>query len=298
MAFCFSDYAVSIADRSCSSYANNACISPNMTPSVQSAVTCLYRVMLSNSKQVMVEVSWNKCQPNQGLSITFNSSATPSFKLNIHSSGFRKLKGSKIVGSDSFKVEVFWDFSMCKYHSGSGAEPVEGYYVIVTVDSEVGLVLGDLGEDAAKRKFRKSKKKAKSTLTLRQEYFSGNTIYMTKAKFSDAGAFHEISIRSGGEEEWVKHPFLTICIDKRVVIRVKRLDWNFRGNQTLFVEGLLVDLLWDVHDWFFNPFTGTGVFMFRKRSGMDKRLWLEESVSGKEQHKGEFSLLIHACKII
>jgi hypothetical protein len=34
---------------------------------------------------------------------------------------------------------------------------------------------------------------------------------------------------------------------------VKQLQWNFRGNQTIFVDNLLVDLMWDVHDWFFNP---------------------------------------------
>ncbi|KAL9679298.1 hypothetical protein QQ045_017156 [Rhodiola kirilowii] len=297
MASCFSDYAVSIADTSCSSYANNACISPNMTPSVQNAVTSVYKITLSDSNQLQVEVCWNKCQMNQGLSITFMNSGTPSFKLNTSSGLWRKLKGSRMVESNIFKIQVFWDLSMCKYQSGA-AEPADGYYVIVMVDSEVGLVLGDLGEEAAKRKVKKDRTIAKSTLTLRREYWSGNTLYATKAKFSDLGALHEIAIRCSGEES-LKHPFLSICIDKKVVIRVKRLDWNFRGNQTLFLEGLLVDLLWDVHDWFFNPYTGSGVFMFRRRSGMDRRLWLEEGdVLGKEHDRGEFSLLMYACKNI
>ncbi|WJX44037.1 hypothetical protein P8452_31065 [Trifolium repens] len=79
----------------------------------------------------------------------------------------------------------------------------------------------------------------------------------------------------------------------------KRLQWNFRGNQTIFVDGLLVDLLWDVHDWFFNPVSGYAVFMFRTRSGLDSRLWLEEKQQhshNKDKDRVEFSFLIYACK--
>nr|DAD39138.1 TPA_asm: hypothetical protein HUJ06_013461 [Nelumbo nucifera] len=43
---------------------------------------------------------------------------------------------------------------------------------------------------------------------------------------------------------------LSTHIDKRKVIRVKRLKWNFRGNRTIFIDGFLVDMMWDVHDWF------------------------------------------------
>ena len=63
------------------------------------------------------------------------------------------------------------------------------------------------------------------------------------------------------------------------------------------MDGLLVDLLWDVHDWFFNPNSGNAVFMFRTRSGMDSRLWLEEKlVERDQQERVEFSLLIYAFK--
>uniref|UniRef100_A0A7N0U7C4 Uncharacterized protein n=1 Tax=Kalanchoe fedtschenkoi TaxID=63787 RepID=A0A7N0U7C4_KALFE len=293
MASCFGEYAVSVVDTSCASYANNGCVSPNMTPSVQNAVTSVYRITLSTAKELRAEVSWNKCQMNQGLSITFNDAAAPSFKLNTNSRLFRKLKGSRLVESNSFKIEVFWDLSLSRYQSG--AEPLDGYYVLVVVDSEVGLVLGDLGAEAAERKLKEGKKIAKSSLAVRREYCSGNTLYSTKARFCDDGSEHEITIRCSGEEEWVKHPFLSIYIDKKMVIRVKRLNWNFRGNQTVFLEGLVVDLLWDVHDWFFNPFSGSAVFMFRTRSGMGSRLWLEEEEAVLQQG-GDFSLLVYACR--
>lgn len=97
----------------------------------------------------------------------------------------------------------------------------------------------------------------------------------------------------------MKHPILSVCIDKKMVIRVKKLQWNFRGNQTIFLDGLLVDLMWDVHDWFYNPDSGFAVFMFRTRSGLDSRLWLEEKLlqnQNYERDRVDFSFMIYACK--
>ncbi|KAJ6346323.1 hypothetical protein OIU78_008871 [Salix suchowensis] len=174
------------------------------------------------------------------------------------------MKGSKLIESDTSKIEVFWDLSSAKYELGP--EPVEGFYVLVMVDSEIGLILGDIGEE---------------TLT-------------KEARFCDTGIQHDIVIKCSGETEGLRNPVLSVYIDKKTVIRVKRLQWNFRGNQTVFLDGLLIDLLWDVHDWFFNPGSGYAVFMFRTRSGMDSRLWLEEKLVQKEQERIEFSLLIYA----
>nr|TKR84821.1 hypothetical protein D5086_0000254020 [Populus alba] len=205
------------------------------------------------------------------------------------------MKGSKLVESDTVKIEVFWDLSSAKYELGP--EPVEGFYVLVMVDSEIGLILGDVGEETLTKKFKTSSTPiAKATLISRQEHCSGNTLYATRAQFCDTGIQHDIVIRCSGENEGLKHPVLSVCIDKKTVIRVKRLQWNFRGNQTIFLDGLLVDLLWDVHDWFYNPGSGYAVFMFRTRSGMDSRLWLEEKLVQKDQERVEFSLLIYASK--
>ncbi|XP_038707754.1 uncharacterized protein LOC120002957 isoform X2 [Tripterygium wilfordii] len=294
IASCLSENAINVSHSSCSSYPNHACVSPSLTPSVQNAVTCIYKVILSNQKQLLIQVTWCKNQTTQGLTINFNNNTSTSFRLNTNSRLFRKKKGNKMIEADtSSKIEVFWDLSNAKYDTGP--EPVDGFYVLIMVDSDIGLILGDLGEEATTKKFKTSNPAPKVTLISRQEHCSGNALYATKAQFCDTGIPHDILIRCSGENEDLKHPVMSVCIDKKTVIRVKRLQWNFRGNQTIFIDGLLVDLMWDLHDWFFNPVSGSfAVFMFRTRSGSDSRLWLEEKLVQRDQEKAEFSLLIYA----
>ncbi|XP_065867379.1 uncharacterized protein [Euphorbia lathyris] len=304
---CFNENAINVSTPSCSSYSsmNNSCISPNLIPSTQNAVSCFYKIILCNHKHLSITVTWCKNHTSQGLTITFPFST--SFKLNTNTRLFRKKKkGSKSIETENFKIEVFWDLSAAKYDSGP--VPVEGFYVLVMVDSEIGLILGqdqDQDQDIFKKisTFSGSSmaKRARTCLISRQEHCSGNTLYSTKAQFCDAGIQHDVLIKCSGENEGLKYPVLSVCIDKKLVIRVKRLQWNFRGNQTIFVDGLLVDLMWDVHNWFYGNSgsgfgSGSAVFMFRTRSGMDSRLWLEEKMVQKDEERVEFSLLIYACK--
>ena len=293
---CFSENAVSVSNPSCSSYSNTACINPSLTPSVQNSVTCVYKITLSTQKQILVTATWCKNNSSQGLSMNFGDepSSTPPFRLNTNSRLFRKKKGSKLMESNNSNIEVFWDLSNAKYDTGP--EPVDGFYVLVMVDSEIGLILGDMAEEAVTRRFKTATSLAKVSLISRREHCSGNTVYSTKARFCDTGIAHDILIRCSGENDGLRSPVLSVSIDKKTVIRVKRLQWNFRGNQIIFVDNLLVDLMWDVHDWFFSPASGYAVFMFRTRSGMDSRLWLEEKLVQKDQDRVEFSLLIYACK--
>lgn len=298
---CYSQYAVQVSESSsCSSYttASSCIVSPNLIPSTQTAVCCLYKTTLSTGELHFIAVTWYRNATTQGLQINSGDDSTTAFRLNTHSGLFRKKKGSKSFQINDSKFEVYYDLSSAQY--AAGAEPVEGYYVLIMVDSELGLLIGDMTEEAAVKKLKTHKQIGKLSLLSRKEHFSGNTLYATKAQFSDTGSWHDILIRCTGENEGLKYPVLLVYIDKRVVIRVKRLQWNFRGNQTIFLDGLLVDLMWDVHDWFFNQESGSGsghaVFMFRTRSGLDRRLWLEEkTVKGDDQKKG-FSLLVYATK--
>ncbi|KAG5577945.1 hypothetical protein H5410_058079 [Solanum commersonii] len=304
-ASCFSENAIQTT--SCSNYSNTSCFPQNSstTPSTQNNVTCLYNIILSNKKHLLIIVSWSKTNVSQTLYIQFGDNPSNSFKINAIS---KKKKGKKSIEfdydyDDHKKVEVFWDLCDARYNNMFGPEPIDKYYVVVTFDSEIVLSLGDIEE----KKFKNyCNSMAKFSLVSRQEHFSGNTIYSTKAQFCENGSKHDILISCRGENEG-KHihqqhnyPVLSICIDKKMAIKVKRLQWNFRGNQSIFLDGLFVDLMWDVHDWFFNSTnSGCAVFMFRTRSGLESsRLWLEDKdkLMHKNQEKVEFSFMIYACK--
>lgn len=293
---CYSEISVQLSESSsCSSYKNvsSGVVSPNLLPSIQTAATNLYKTTLSTGNHHLITVTWCRNATAQGLQINSGDDPSMAFRLNTNSRLFRKKKGSKAFEINNSKFEVFYDLSSVQYDAG--AEPVEGFYVLVMVDSELALFLGDMAEEAVVKKVKSNKQIAKFSLLSRREHYYGNTLYATKAQFSDTGTWHDIMIQCTGDDDGVKCPSLSVCIDKRVVIRVKRLQWNFRGNQTIFVDGLSVDLMWDVHDWFFNTGSGSGsghaVFMFRARNGLDSRLWLEDKVKTKE-----FSLLIYATK--
>uniref|UniRef100_A0A7N0USX7 Uncharacterized protein n=1 Tax=Kalanchoe fedtschenkoi TaxID=63787 RepID=A0A7N0USX7_KALFE len=290
IASCFSDYAVSVADTaSCASSSTQGSGS-----SIQNASTSLYNVTLSSQKKLMITVTWCKSQSSQGLSISFDNTSLQAFKLNTNSI-FKRLKGAKVIEAKNTKVEVLWDLSAAKYLNGP--EPVNGYYVLVMIDSEIGLSLGDMAKDEANKRVKKGAYNARASLISRREHCSGNSSYTTKAKFSDAGPSHDILIRCAGEGHH-HQPALSVCIDKKTVIRVKRLKWNFRGNQSIFIDGLEVDLLWDVHDWFFNPASGYAVFAFRTTNGVHSSHWSDHKMVQKPQDKSvDFSLLIYAFSI-
>ncbi|KAK6942656.1 Bulb-type lectin domain [Dillenia turbinata] len=264
---------------------NQACISQhNFIPSsTQNTATCVYKSKLSTQKQIFITITW--CNNNGGLGLSIK---TCEEKLSFWH--LWMIKGNRSFELNNIKFEVFWDLSTAKYNSGP--QPTENFYVAIFADSELSLLLGDLEE-----KLKSADPVAEFSLISRSEHFYGNAIYSTKAQFCKRGNVHDILIKCFGDYEGSsRNSELSVCFDKKEVIRVKRLHWNFRGNQTIFIDGLLVDMMWDVHDWFFTS-SGSAVFMFRTRSGLDSRLWLEEKTL---EHKGpdrvEFSLLISACK--
>ncbi|KAL0457205.1 UNVERIFIED_CONTAM: hypothetical protein Slati_1059700 [Sesamum latifolium] len=59
-------------------------------------------------------------------------------------------------------------------------------------------------------------------------------------------------------------------VDAKTVMRVNHLQWKFRGNYTILVDGLPVEVFWDVHNWLFGPSLGSAVFMFQTSFSADK----------------------------
>ncbi|KAL3532053.1 hypothetical protein ACH5RR_005574 [Cinchona calisaya] len=293
---CYSEHAIKVSTSYCSGPSGRSYLSPDLIPSIQNTVTCVYRVKLSEEKQFYIRITWCNLV-GQGFSISIADDSRCLTKFSRNSRQFKKVKGTKTFECCcNSRIEVFWDLSHATYDIGP--EPINGYYLVVFVNSELSLYLGEMEEELEMKKNISDMQFANFSLLSRSEYFSGNALYSTKAQFCEAGECHEIVIKCVGDDNTgFKDSELCVRIDKKIVIQVKRLQWNFRGNQSIFVDGLLVDVMWDVHDWFFNPNSGYAVFMFRTRIGLDSRLWLEEKMSEhKDQEKIGFSLLICACK--
>ncbi|KDP42681.1 hypothetical protein JCGZ_23621 [Jatropha curcas] len=298
LATCYSEHAIKVSDSYCSGPSNQSYLSPNQSPSIANAISCIYKVKLSSQKVFLITLTWCKKLLSQffSINITDSNSSSSKFNPNSNSHFLKKITGSKTFQSCNSKIEVYWDLSSAYYDTGP--EPVSGFYVVVLVDSEIGLILGEEANNIITEGPKiKSPPPLKSSLISRIEQFSGNAIYSSKAQFCDSGAEHDIVIKFSGDEDGSKNPVFSLCIDNKMIFQVKRLKWNFRGNQTIFLDGLLVDMMWDLHDWFFKEVSGYAVFMFRTRSGLDSRLWLEEkNLEQKGQDRAEFSLLICACK--
>ncbi|MCD7458985.1 hypothetical protein HAX54_039766 [Datura stramonium] len=294
IASCYNEHAIKVTDSYCSGPSNQPLYH---IASVQNVVTCIYRVkLLSTEKQFLIKITW--CSLLQhGFSISISDKINKNFKKVVMIDKSKGLKATEFFFCCS-RFNIFWDFSKAMYEAGP--EPIKGYFVKVMVNSEVGLILGDMGQEIEVEKLNLDDKFSRFVLVSRSEHFSGSSVFGTKAKFCDTGTCHDIVIKCNStEEKGFKNSSAALCvsIDRKSVIQVKRLQWNFRGNQTIFVDGLVVDLMWDVHDWLFNPKSGCGMFMFRTRSGLDSRLWLEEkNLEQKEEGKVGFSLLICASK--
>lgn len=316
-ASCFSDHAVRVSDVACSGASSTGASAALVEArSVRSAVTALYRARLSTRKEVLVAVAW--CRGHDGAALSVGVGAAPRHVL-------RKKKGGRTLAAGERHVDVFWDLSAAKY--GAGPEPTGDFYLAVLVDQEFALLLGDSCGDFVKTFDGGTRPAAEFAMVSRREKVVGPAAYSTRARFRGDGREHEITITCRGAGEaassdadadagagaGAKESELAVCVDKKRVVCVKRLRWNFRGNQTIFVEGSPVDMMWDVHDWWFggekssaDP-SGQAVFMFRTRSALDSRLWLEddddhdddhdEALSkDKEQRCSGFSLLIQAFK--
>ncbi|GFQ04953.1 hypothetical protein PHJA_002639400 [Phtheirospermum japonicum] len=297
MAICYSEHAIKVSDSYCSGNSNQPSYNTSShlkIPSIRNSVTSIYKIKLSTDKQFLIKLTWCN-QLNQMFSISIFDCCP--FSTSKFSKSFRILRGTKVSESRGLRIEVYWDLSRAKYESGP--EPITGFYVIILVNSELSLILGNMERELEVKKCVFETRVSEFSLISRREYFSGNDVYSTKAKFCEAGICHDILIKCNNNNN---NRVLCVYVDKKSVIEVKRLKWNFRGNETIFLDGLLVDLMWDVHDWLFSPTTkGYRVFLFRTRRGlMDSRLWLEDKSFEENEQQEEkvngFSFLICAYK--
>ncbi|WOL00547.1 hypothetical protein Cni_G09260 [Canna indica] len=293
-ASCFSESAVKISDTSCSgtgSTSDGASSSSvrDSSSSVLSAVTCLYRARLSTLKEVLLRVTWSRTHVGPAFSVSVDDGWNSDPAMNCQL--VRKNKGTRSYVSGESVVDLHWDISSARYGSSSGPQPIGSFYLVVMVNRELGLLLGDMSDEYIKKQFDGTIPTAEFSMVVRKEQVVGHSVYTTRSQLCDDGRNHEITIRCKADA-WDSD--LTVCIDRKRVVRVRKLGWNFRGNRTIFVDRMPVDVMWDVHDWWFgNVSGGCAMFVLRARRGPESKLWLEEEAL---QGVSGFSLLIQVFK--
>ncbi|KAL4297968.1 hypothetical protein GQ457_12G019960 [Hibiscus cannabinus] len=183
--------------------------------------------------------------------------STLHFHLNFNSFAFWKKNGCKKLSCSTVpNVKVFWDFSRAKF--GSGPEPESGFFVAVVVDGEMMLLVGDAVKEAYSRTRAKRPRRSQG-LVLRREHVFGNKVYNTKVRFG--GKAREISIDCQVNDD----AKLCFSVDSKRVLQIKRLKWKFRGNERIEVDGVSIQVSWDVYNWLFDKDSSSGhsVFVFK-----------------------------------
>lgn len=230
---------------------------PNLT-------TCLY-----HTDAALFSLTWSRsflCRSlhlsllhhsfNSPLPLSLSSSSpSPSLHLQIKPFVFWNKHGSKKLCPN---IIVFWDLSRAKF--GSGPEPQSGFFIAVVVDGELILLVGDLAKEAhAKTKSQPSGKNHDRALVLKREHVVAKRIYTTRARFG--GKTREIQINCGHDD----CSKLFFSVDGKKILQIKRLKWKFRGNERVEVDGVNVQISWDVYNWLFDAQIGDAhaVFMFR-----------------------------------
>lgn len=258
---CFGENGVQVADSSSSS----------ATKAAQNVVTCLYRCKL-RGRSCLITITWTKNLMGQGLSVGIDDLSNQCLcKVDIKPWLFSKRRGSKNLEVDSSKIEIYWDLTNAKF--GAGPEPFEGFYLALVFNREMILLLGDLKKEAY-RKIDTDPVHSNATFVAKREHIFGKKFYGAKAQFCDKGQMHDITIEC--DTVGLHDPCLVIRIDSKTVIQVKRLKWKFRGNHTISVDGLPVEVFWDVHNWLFGNGTSNAVFMFQTSLSAEK-LWASQS---------------------
>ncbi|THG09635.1 hypothetical protein TEA_022167 [Camellia sinensis var. sinensis] len=234
---CFGENGVQVADFSSSNSSNKT---------AQNLVSCVYQCRI-RGRSCSITVSWSKNLMGQGLSVGIDDNTSQCLcKVDVKPWLFSKKKGSKTLEANYSKIDIYWDLSSAKF--GSGPEPSEGFYVGVVSNRQMILLLGDMRKEAFK-KTGATLVPSNAVFIGKREHIFGKKIFGTKAQFCDNGQLHDLRIECDTSN--ANDPCLTIRIDSKTVMQVKRLQWKFRGNDSILVDGLAVEVFWDVHNWLF-----------------------------------------------
>ena len=227
----------------------------------QASVTFVYQTIIAELWR-NVTVTWCKNLIHHSLSITVETPPNQdqyTCKIDLRTWQFWGRKGLKSFELDRKRVDIFWDFRQTKF-SGN-PDPWSNYYVAMVCGQEVVLLLGDLKKEAYKRT-RSRPTLEDAILLYKKEIVYGKRLFCTRSMLVDGKREHDIvidtSLSGPGDPE------MSISIDGQMMIRIMNLNWRFRGNETVMLNNLPVQLLWDVHDWLHTIHgSGPGLFIFK-----------------------------------
>ncbi|KAK9100379.1 hypothetical protein Scep_023809 [Stephania cephalantha] len=239
---------------------------PPPPPTAANITTCLYTTELGLAALTWCRQFWGRSLLVE-LKFAHPFDQFDPFHLHMKPLLFWRKQGSKRFGPKN-RVEICWDFSKSKF--GSSSDPQSGFYVCVIVDGEMTLLVGDAVDEAfARTRARKPKQRTQNqVLVLRREHVFGHKSYTTRARFG--GKLRNISIDcTVGDESK-----LCFSVDRKRVLHIKQLKWKFRGNERVEIDGVPVQISWDVFNWLFDEdvVNRHAVFMFRfERTESDEK---------------------------
>ncbi|KXG22966.1 uncharacterized protein LOC110429781 [Sorghum bicolor] len=309
LASCVSDGAVRVACTTPSSTltartSSSSSSSSSASPSTLS-VAVSYRATPQSptSPPLLLRLTWSHTPLGPPtLSFAGPTASSPAVLL-------RRRKGTRSLPA----LALFWDLTAARY-AASSPEPVSGFYVVAVADAEVVLAVGDLAAEFVKAKFEGQIPKARSIHAVsradrvvvaappRPGAAATTAVHAARVRFAEGAPEHDVTVgcccssssssstRAGAGEHGEEEE-LWVSVDGKRAVHARRLRWNFRGNQTVFVDGAPVDVLWDLHGWWFRDPPGCAVVMLRARTALESRLWLQE-----EAQAPAFALLVQAFK--
>ncbi|KAE8817351.1 hypothetical protein D1007_05045 [Hordeum vulgare] len=214
----------------------------------------------------------------------------------------QKKRGTRsFVTEGGTAVAVHWDTSEAKYAAAS-PEPCGGeYHLAVVADAELALLLG---AGAAREELsRRSGARPRAVLVSRREQLrasaaEASVAHSTRCRFRDGGAEHEVTVRCRGDRrgEQQQEGEVAVSVDGKSIVEARRVGWNFRGNRTAVLgDGAVVEVMWDVHDWWFSGARtgGAAQFMVKARGpgpADGGRVWMDEELASKGQPPDGFFL--------
>ncbi|GJY39255.1 hypothetical protein Tco_0425619 [Tanacetum coccineum] len=287
---CFGENGVQVSE----GYSEAHITTTSTSKIAQNLVSCVYQCRMRNLSYFIITLTWSKnLMMGQTLSAEIGDANNHCLcKVEIKPWLFSKRRGFKNLEVGSKFIDIYWDLSYAKF--GSSPEPIEGFYFAIAVNQELILILGDMEEEVHK-KIDATKITPNAVFVSKRAHVFGKKVYSTRAQFCGKGQIHDILIEC--DTMGMNDSYLLIRIDGNPVMQVKCLRWKFRGNYTILVDGLPVEVYWDVHSWLFEKLMGNAVFLFKSCLSADK-LWANEdqswSIKDRHSQASGFSLVLCA----